>query len=191
MCHHWAVVATGRKPQQMGKARTGGCSVVLCGQQLQMEKSAPRLSAIHNSSQFVLRRNPKRAWGKDPCSILDGRCAGRVLLEFAKEAGIKGLALFLWIMHKKSLVFLHLTLDISNLKCGQVYLDNRAKAGYNMFRWFPIPCSGIEEVITSTTGNRVAVISRPRVRIPPTAPSCVDEKDARKKSALLCGFFAL
>ena len=32
-------------------------------------------------------------------------------------------------------------------------------------------CSGIEEVITSTTGNRVAVLSGPRVRIPPCPPS--------------------
>jgi hypothetical protein len=31
-------------------------------------------------------------------------------------------------------------------------------------------CSGIEEVITSTTGNRVVVKSGTRVRIPPTAP---------------------
>ena len=31
-------------------------------------------------------------------------------------------------------------------------------------------CSGIEVVITSTIGNRVAVKSGPRVRIPPTAP---------------------
>ena len=30
--------------------------------------------------------------------------------------------------------------------------------------------SGIEAVITSTTGNRVAVLSGPRVRIPPTPP---------------------
>ena len=30
--------------------------------------------------------------------------------------------------------------------------------------------SGIEAVITSTTGNRVTAKSRPRVRIPPTAP---------------------
>ena len=30
--------------------------------------------------------------------------------------------------------------------------------------------SGIEAVITSTTGNRVTVKSRPRVRIPPTPP---------------------
>ena len=32
-------------------------------------------------------------------------------------------------------------------------------------------CSGIEEVITSTTGNRVVVKSGTRVRIPPTAPT--------------------
>ena len=31
-------------------------------------------------------------------------------------------------------------------------------------------CSGIEVVITSTTGNRVAVKSGTRVQIPPTAP---------------------
>ena len=31
-------------------------------------------------------------------------------------------------------------------------------------------CSGIEVVITSTTGNRVVVKSGTRVRIPPTAP---------------------
>ena len=31
--------------------------------------------------------------------------------------------------------------------------------------------SGIEEVITSTTGNRVAVMSGTRVRIPPTPPN--------------------
>ena len=28
------------------------------------------------------------------------------------------------------------------------------------------------------------------IQIPPSAPKCVDEKDAHKKSALLCGFFA-
>ena len=33
-----------------------------------------------------------------------------------------------------------------------------------------MPWSGIEAVITSTTGNRVTVKSRPRVRIPPTPP---------------------
>ena len=31
-------------------------------------------------------------------------------------------------------------------------------------------CSGIEEVITSTTGNRVVVKSGTRVRIPPAPP---------------------
>jgi uncharacterized cupin superfamily protein len=31
-------------------------------------------------------------------------------------------------------------------------------------------CSGIEVVITSTTGNRVVVKSGTRVQIPPTAP---------------------
>ena len=30
-----------------------------------------------------------------PCGILDGRCAGWVLLDFAKEAGIEGLELLL------------------------------------------------------------------------------------------------
>src|SRR5699024_10334310 len=34
-----------------------------------------------------------------------------------------------------------------------------------------ISCSSIEEVITSTTGNRVTVKSRPRVRIPPASPA--------------------
>ncbi len=32
--------------------------------------------------------------------------------------------------------------------------------------------SGIEVVITSTTGNRVAVMSGTRVQIPPTPPYC-------------------
>ena len=36
-------------------------------------------------------------------------------------------------------------------------------------------CSGIEEVITSTTGNRVVVKSGTRVRIPPTAPEKAPE----------------
>ena len=31
---------------------------------------------------------------------------------------------------------------------------------------------------------------RSGVRIPSAVPKCVDEKDARKQSALLCGFFA-
>ena len=54
-------------------------------------------------------------------------------------------------------------------------LDSQMENRYN------IPCcrfktgadtirSGIEEVITSTTGNRVAVMSGTRVRIPPTPP---------------------
>ena len=30
-----------------------------------------------------------------PCAILGGRCAGRVLMELAQEAGIKGLELLL------------------------------------------------------------------------------------------------
>ena len=37
--------------------------------------------------------------------------------------------------------------------------------------------SSIEEVITSTTGNRVYVKSVPRVRIPPTPPNKVDNFD--------------
>ena len=37
-------------------------------------------------------------------------------------------------------------------------------------------CSGIEEVITSTTGNRVVVKSGTRVRIPPTAPDPASHK---------------
>ena len=36
------------------------------------------------------------------------------------------------------------------------------------------PCSSIEVVITSTTGNRVAVKSGPRVRISPAAPKKTD-----------------
>ena len=43
-------------------------------------------------------------------------------------------------------------------------------------------CSGIEVVITSTIGNRVTVKSRPRVRIPPTAPR-------RRKRYIACGGF--
>ena len=36
---------------------------------------------------------------------------------------------------------------------------------------FIMLCSSIEVVITGTTGNRVTVKSRPRVRIPPAAPN--------------------
>ena len=32
-----------------------------------MAKSAPRFSTIHNSGQFLLRRNPKRTLGENPC----------------------------------------------------------------------------------------------------------------------------
>ena len=67
MGDHRAVVSTSRKPQQMGKARTGGCSVVLCGKRLQMAKSAPRFSTVHDNGQFLLRRNPKRALGENQC----------------------------------------------------------------------------------------------------------------------------
>ena len=38
--------------------------------------------------------------------------------------------------------------------------------------------NGIEVVITSTTGNRVAVMSGTRVRIPPTPPKSVPSLDA-------------
>ena len=34
--------------------------VILCEKWLQMAKSSPRFSTIHNSGQFLLRRNPKR-----------------------------------------------------------------------------------------------------------------------------------
>ncbi len=48
-------------------------------------------------------------------------------------------------------------------------------------------CSGIEEVITSTTGNRVVVKSGTRVRIPPTAPK--RNGDFHRKIAVsLCSF---
>ena len=45
--------------------------------------------------------------------------------------------------------------------------------------------SGIEAVITSTTGNRVAVLSGPRVRIPPTPPSYPNTLDQRAKSPVI------
>ena len=45
-------------------------------------------------------------------------------------------------------------------------------------------CSGIEVVITSTTGNRVVVKSGTRVQIPPTAP-----KETNKSKKLVCLFF--
>ena len=50
----------------MGKARDGRCSVVLCGQRLQMEKSVSRLSTIHNCREFLLCRNSKRTLGENP-----------------------------------------------------------------------------------------------------------------------------
>ena len=52
--------------------------------------------------------------------------------------------------------------------------------------------SGIEAVITSTTGNRVAVLSGPRVRIPPTPPSHPNTLDQWAKSPVISrcsGFF--
>ena len=45
--------------------------------------------------------------------------------------------------------------------------------------------SGIEAVITSTTGNRVAVLSGPRVRIPPTPPSHPNTLDQWAKSPVI------
>ena len=81
-----------------------------------------------------------------------------------------------------------------NTGSKKVYLDNREKTGYNVGRWLPITlCSGIEEVITSTTGNRVAVISCPRVRIPPTAPAnanTLDAVGATPTASTLSGDFA-
>ena len=66
----------------MGEARTGGRGVILCGKRLQMAKSAPRLSTVHNSGQLLLRRNPERALGEDPrgaggTSTDAGRAKGR------------------------------------------------------------------------------------------------------------------
>ena len=34
-----------------------------------MAKSAPRFSTVYNSGKFLLRCNPKRTMGKDPCSV--------------------------------------------------------------------------------------------------------------------------
>ncbi len=34
-----------------------------------MAKFAPRPSTVHNRGQFLLRRNPKRALGKDPGGV--------------------------------------------------------------------------------------------------------------------------
>ena len=34
-----------------------------------MARSTPRFSTIHDSGQLLLRRDPKRALGKDPCGI--------------------------------------------------------------------------------------------------------------------------
>ena len=53
-------------------------------------------------------------------------------------------------------------------------------------------CSGIEVVITSTIGNRVAVKSGPRVRIPPAAPKnkpTLDAVSAKLTASVVSGFF--
>ena len=73
--------------------------------------SAYERGSNENGNRMVRRRVPKgtdftgiteedavqvQRWVNEyPRGILDGRCAGRVLLEFAKEAGIKGVELLL------------------------------------------------------------------------------------------------
>ena len=64
-----AIISTSREQKQMGKAGTGGCSVILCRKRLQMAKSAPRFSTVYNSSKFLLCCNPKRTMGKNPRSV--------------------------------------------------------------------------------------------------------------------------
>ena len=55
----------------MGEARTSGRGVILCGKRLQMAKSAPRLSAVHNSDQFYYAAIRSGLWERIRAALVE------------------------------------------------------------------------------------------------------------------------
>lgn len=82
--------------------------------------SAYERGSNENGNRMIRRKVPKgtdfteiteddvlrvQRWVNEyPRGILNGKCAGQVLLELAKEAGIEGVDLLLWIMHKNRIL---------------------------------------------------------------------------------------